>query len=191
VIAWDSVGVLLQLPQPAEATLKPPPLPALAAASHTLTPWRSQQGGRGGAAAAAFEPYQRAVLGSWLRAAVSGSGSGASSSTAALGSGEALLDSGCYLGAGPRSIADVSCTGLEICVPHDREPGPAQRYASMHISALQAVSACGLRKRRGLLACPPSKHTRREQRFLLPFKELAWLAQRLLCALHRRHLPRS
>jgi hypothetical protein len=58
------------------------------------------------------------------------------------------LPSNPYLGNAPASTANVHIDGFELCVPHDREPGPTLRYAQMYFKAVQAAI---LPKRKGNL----------------------------------------
>lgn len=63
-----------------------------------------------------------------------------------------------YLGAGPGAVLDLSVTGFELCVPYDREPGPAQRYGEMYFKAVRSAFTERLqvlRKRTGGGADPP------------------------------------
>lgn len=117
-----------------------------------------------------YAPYRRARLQSWLgslegsrpAAAMAGvstagttaqsSAAGAAAAAAAAATGE---DDGGSLGAGPCSMLDVSLAGFELCLPHDREPGPCQRYAEMYFKALQLVGPPSFSLAFPLLLCVP------------------------------------
>lgn len=90
-----------------------------------------------------FAGYSRARLHPWL-ASVDTGGSPSGGGAATAGAAEARSNSsgeGDSLGAGPASLLDVRLEGFEFSVPHDREPGPTQRYAELYFKALQQVSS--------------------------------------------------
>lgn len=43
------------------------------------------------------------------------------------------------LGTGPRSVVDLTCKGLDVCLPHDREPGTAERYIELYLKAAKST----------------------------------------------------
>ena len=94
---------------------------------------------KSGAAPAQYQPYVRARLGAWLAPSIATAGASPLpfAGTASGGGG----DGDSVLGSGPRSVLDLTCDGLEICVPHDREPGSTERYCEMYVKAVRSAFA--------------------------------------------------